>query len=188
VDPAEITWDPLQPKHGDVVSISVTVENRGVVMAERFEVDIRRGSQVIGLQVGSNLPAGEKETLSIIWDASKGGNNSMMVTLDPKRLVDELDENNNEVRFYIEVERPPAEDEKSTLPYVMVVVVIVIVLVLVGFFKWKLMNIREETVDVIVDGEDMYTGDAQSGTSTGLPPEGGPPQGGGGSSGPGGPQ
>jgi hypothetical protein len=157
IDRASVDWDPVDPKHDDLVSIILTVENRGVVTAESYKVEVTRGAQTVGLATGSNLPPGETETLIVTWDA-KGGNNSLKVIVDSQRELDELDEGNNEVLFNILVKKPPADDEESSFPYVLVVVVIAAILGVVGVTRWWLMNRPEvkPEVETVFEGGGMY--------------------------------
>jgi hypothetical protein len=164
-----ISWVPDEPKHGETVSITITVENRGVSTSERYELSVARGAQVVGLATGSNLPPGEEENLLVQWDA-KGGDNSLKVTVDSKGLLDELNEDDNEVLFTVKVKRPPSDDgDSGDLGYLWVIVIVGGILGVVVTAKYWMMTRPEmkPEVETVYEGGGMY--DDVSGPYSGTP-------------------
>ncbi len=160
IDPDSVVWEPLNPKHDDPVSFTLRVENLGVVTSERYEVELKRGSQTVGLAEGSNLPAGEGENILVEWDA-RGGNNSLKFIVDSMYSVDELDETNNELLINVIVKRPKTDDEESSLPRIGWIIGATIAFISIGYsgIKWYLLNRPpppEPIVETVYEGGGLY--------------------------------
>jgi hypothetical protein len=162
IDLSSVSWEPEKPVHGGPVFFTLRVENRGVVTAEAYEVELRRGSQVVGLAAGSNLPTGESENLLVMWDA-RGGNNTLRFWVDSKEDLDELDESNNKLDFNVKVKKPDAngDGDGPSLRDIILIVGVIAGLTSVGLagLKWYMLNRPpppEPVVETVYEGGGLY--------------------------------
>lgn len=124
IDPAWISIDLDQPEHRDVLTITVTVKNLGVGASGRYDVEFRRFNNFEGMTTGSNLSAGEEDTLVFVWEAVKG-DNTLRFIVDPQFKIPELDKDNNEAQIEVKVKAPPVdESEESNWMFIIAIVVI----------------------------------------------------------------
>ena len=110
ISTTDIHLDVLEPEHGEVITVTLTVTNIGVVHSGAYDVSFENYNKPIDFTTGSNLSAGEEENLVFIWDA-KGGTNKLRFIVDPRFRIEELSKNNNEAELIVEVPMPPEEDE-----------------------------------------------------------------------------
>ncbi|MCK4970335.1 MAG: hypothetical protein KAS77_07405, partial [Thermoplasmata archaeon] len=110
ISTSDIHLDVLEPEHDEVITVTLTVTNIGVVHSGAYDVSFENYNKPIDFTTGSNLSAGEEENLVFIWDA-KGGTNKLRFIVDPRFRIEELSKNNNEAELIVEVPEPPEEDE-----------------------------------------------------------------------------
>jgi hypothetical protein len=181
IDRASVSWEPDRPVHGDPVFFTLSVENRGVVTAEAYEVELRRGSQVVGLAAGSNLPVGQSENVLVMWD-SRGGNNSLRFWVDSKEDLDELDESNNQLTFNVIVKKPDTNGDGDGLSLrdIILIVGVIAGLTSVGLagLKWYMLNRPpppQPVVETVYEGGGLYDEHGPYGEDHMTDAEEGPP-------------
>ncbi len=110
-----IVLAPEAPEAGEVVSITVVVENRGRGRVLRpFNVSIQIGSELLGsVQVLSRLGPRETTEVTRLWTAVEG-EHPLVVRVDPFNAVEEEDERNNRAQVTVTV-RPPRGVRSITL-------------------------------------------------------------------------
>jgi len=107
---SDIELDVLEPRHKDVITVTLTVTNIGVVHSGPYDVSFENYNKPIDFITGTNLSGGESDNLVFIWEA-QGGTNKLRFILDPRFRIEELSKNNNEAELIVEVPMPPEEDE-----------------------------------------------------------------------------
>jgi len=94
-----ISFFPLEPRIGEAVTISVSVENLGTnATPETTIVEVRLGNNRIATADLLTLGAGESRTLDIPWSASGISTPmeyTLLFTVDPDNTIRELDNSNN---------------------------------------------------------------------------------------------
>ena len=110
ISTSDIDLDVLNPEHDEVLTVTLTVTNIGVVHSGAYDVSFENYNKPIDSTTGSNLSAGESENLVFIWEA-QGGTNKLRFIVDPRFLIEELSKDNNEAMLIVEVPMPPEEDE-----------------------------------------------------------------------------
>ena len=92
-----ITFAPPAPKDGDMVSIRVTVQNRGEQEARNVTVKLSEGTTVIGSETIPSVPGNSQASVSLNYDTTgRSGSHQITVKVDPDNLVLEQNKDNNE--------------------------------------------------------------------------------------------
>jgi hypothetical protein len=125
VNVSMITWDPVEPKPGDIVTFTAHVENIGATTADGYQATFRIGPLKIGTSSPSNLQPGEEEAHVFSWEA-RAGNFTFHMKADDDSLIEEADEQNNEGIVNLGIAKPEDEDDGFPI-WIPIVVVIVIV-------------------------------------------------------------
>ena len=91
-----ITWSPSEPSVGATVVYTVSVKNRGTVIANSSRVHFYIGSASWGDKDGGKIYPGETLPLTFSWFA-KAGPCDIKAIVDKNNSVPETDEDNNEM-------------------------------------------------------------------------------------------
>jgi subtilase family serine protease len=91
-----ITWSPSEPSVGATVVYTVSVKNRGTVIANSSRVHFYIGSASWGDKDGGKIYPGETLPLTFSWFA-KAGPRDIKAIVDKNNSVPETDEDNNEM-------------------------------------------------------------------------------------------
>ena len=107
--PLELTWTPLNPKPGQNVMFNLKVKNTGnsstlqnvMVM---YEIE---GSSFVTYGMSGQLQAGELSNSfesMMVWNVPAEGNYNLKATIDPNLEIDELNEGNNIITGFLNVQ------------------------------------------------------------------------------------
>ena len=100
-----ITWSPSEPSVGATVVYTVSVKNRGTVIANSSRVHFYIGSASWGDKDGGLIYPGETLPLTFSWFA-KAGPRDIKAIVDKNNSVPETDEDNNEMTVLFSVLLP----------------------------------------------------------------------------------
>ena len=111
---SEIILSDLTPVDSDLVIISATIRNLGVLLAESILVQIFDGPPDIGgIQIGtdvtiSTLAPGGDSTIQVEWDTYlRAGDHNILVLVDPEKKIREPEKINNTAIKPVHVYFPP---------------------------------------------------------------------------------
>ena len=91
-----IDFSPPAPKEGEMVSVTVMVQNRGEQDASNVTVNAYEGDMLIGTQVISMLQGNSQASTSFTYDTTgKTGAHKITVVADPDHTIIEQTERNN---------------------------------------------------------------------------------------------
>jgi hypothetical protein len=92
-----ITFDPSAPKDGDMVTINVTVQNKGEQGTQNVLVRASEGATVIGSQVIPSIAGNSQAMASFAYNTTgKTGPHQITVVVDPDNTIIEQSESNNQ--------------------------------------------------------------------------------------------
>jgi len=127
-----VTFSPSSVPAGGTVSINVTVENKGNVFDETFDVSVSYDSSLIGTKTVTDLAPGASQIVSFSWDTSGVAEGSYTITAVATTVPDETETGDNtyESSNTVEVTAP-----QTTLPVELVIGAIAVIAVIgVGVF------------------------------------------------------
>lgn len=144
-EPIKITFSPLAPKIGDLVTITVKVHNWGETGAENVKVTLYLNNAPLGNKTITFTKGDENKTTSFQWSTEglEAGVYNFTVYVDIDNEFSETDETNNQLSADItlyEPQQPKKEKEglDETIIYIIIAVVVIAVVVGgVGFWWWK---------------------------------------------------
>jgi len=130
-----VTPSSTEVQVGDLVNITVTVENQGTVN-EDITIEVYRDYTLARLLIGTknieNLQAGAVESLAFTWDTtgSQLGNHTLTALTDPSFLPGETDTADNilESDEMVDVRAP----EEQPIPIDLIIGIVVIVLIAIA--------------------------------------------------------
>jgi len=100
VSSEDLSFSPMVPIEGETVTITAVVRNRGGTSVENVKVVVRGQGSVVGEEIISMIEVGGEEMVSFDWVAEKG-TSEFEVVVDPEGLIEERDEDNNSVYFFL---------------------------------------------------------------------------------------
>ncbi len=152
ISTSDIELDVLEPAHGEVITVTLTVNNIGVVHSGPYDVSFENYNKQIEFRTGSNLSAGESENLVFIWEA-QGGTNKLRFIVDPLFRIEELSKTNNEAELVVEV--PSAPDENEGLATWVWGIIALIIIVAVGGMLFLIVKFIVPRGPVEPEGEEV---------------------------------
>ncbi|MCQ1536576.1 PGF-pre-PGF domain-containing protein [Methanosarcina sp. KYL-1] len=105
----KITWQPENPEPEETVSITVTVKNQGTERSGETDLEYEVGGTE-GEREVRELDPDSETSISFSWTPETGGTAEIRARVDPKDLVFESDEGNNEETGSIIVEKKTFPD------------------------------------------------------------------------------
>ncbi len=91
-----ILLTPAAPREGDVVAITVTVQNRGEQDATNVTIQLKEGNVVVGTLVIPSIAGNSTGTARFTYDtAGRTGVHELTVVIDPDNLIIEQSKDNN---------------------------------------------------------------------------------------------
>jgi subtilase family serine protease/prenyltransferase beta subunit len=111
-----IAFNPAAPKDGDMVAITVTVQNKGEQDASNVPVRAFEGDTVIGTQVIPSISGNSQSVASFTYDtAGKNGPHKITIKVDPDDTIAEQSKDNNQASRTFGVQKA---DLWLTEPYI----------------------------------------------------------------------
>ena len=95
--------DPLSVVVGDPITITVTIENDGNNNTSDFDINYYDGNGIFKFQNIGLIPYGGQRIIEFEYTPVKIGPTRIEVFVDPSKVIDEFDEDNNEDSVDIEV-------------------------------------------------------------------------------------
>ena len=140
-----IEFSDDNPNPGDIVTITITIQNKGLKLAENILVELFVDNE-LSFNTSVSIPAGGSEIVKYEWKAEKG-ENDIKVVVDSVNLIIESDESNNELKKTIIV---GSTDSGTGLLPILAILLVVIVL---GLFIMQRTGKLEELTDRFKDAK-----------------------------------
>jgi len=158
-----MVFSSLSPREGDIVTITVTVENNGSVgVVNLFSVEFYDGnppseSGVGGTMIGKKdligIDAGQTQMVSIQWTATVGSffDHTIYAVLDPQDSIHEVNDgsngiDNNEISATISIKQATGTSDEGSFDWLPfgIILIAIIILILVFVIPTKKTEDEEE--------------------------------------------